>query len=180
MEPQPLFDEKFAWPLYHLENVVLTGNPAQVSIGVNECFSGFKILTYHGFSFPYYANNVDPLVLEKAMNCPEKIMQFLLRHRHLSPTHASTQFFPHVKDPLLIKQIPDIFVSGHSHKSGLIYYNNILLVSVSSWESMTPYQEKFGNEPDHCKVPIFNLKTREVKVLDFETDSEGNKEVEKN
>jgi len=33
---------------------------------------------------------------------------------------------------------------------------------------MTPYQEKFGNEPDHCKVPMFNLKTREVKLLDFE------------
>ena len=52
-----------------------------------------------------------------------------------------------------------------------------MLVSVSSWESMTPYQEKFGNVPDHCKVPVFNLKTREVKVLDFETDPEGNKEV---
>jgi len=33
---------------------------------------------------------------------------------------------------------------------------------------MTPYQEKFGNTPDHCKVPMFNLKTRAVKILDFE------------
>ena len=177
MEPQPLFDERFAWPLYQLENVILTGNPSQVNIGACNNFSGFNVLTYHGFSFPYYANNVDSLVLAKAMNCPEKIMQFLLKHRHLAPTHSSTQFFPHEKDALLIKQIPDIFVSGHSHKSGLVYYNNILLVSVSSWESMTPYQEKFGNVPDHCKVPVFNLKTREVKVLDFETDPEGNKEV---
>jgi hypothetical protein len=33
---------------------------------------------------------------------------------------------------------------------------------------MTPYQEKFGNMPDHCKVPMFNLKTRKIKILDFE------------
>ena len=43
-----------------------------------------------------------------------------------------------------------------------------LLVSISCWEEMTPYQEKFGNIPDHCKVPIFNLKTRKIKILDFE------------
>jgi DNA polymerase II small subunit len=177
MEPQPLFNEKFAWELYQLPNVILTGNPAQVNIGFYSGFSGFNVLTYHGFSFPYYANNVSSLVSVRAMNCPEKIMKFLLKHRHLAPTHTSTQFFPHEKDSLLIKNIPDIFVSGHTHKSGLVYHNNILLVSTSSWESMTPYQEKFGNEPDHCKVPIFNLKTRAVKVLDFETDPEGNKNV---
>jgi len=34
---------------------------------------------------------------------------------------------------------------------------------------MTPYQEKFGNLPDHCKIPMINLKTRAVKILDFET-----------
>ena len=109
------------------------------------------------------------------MNSPEKIMQLLLKQRHLAPTHGSTQFFPHEKDSLLIKKVPDIFVSGHTHKSGLVYYNNILLISISSWESMTPYQEKFGNEPDHCKVPLFNLKTGRVKILDFEADPEGNK-----
>ncbi len=177
MEPQPIFNEKFAWPLFNLDNVILTGNPAQVNIGAYEGFEGFNVLTYHGFSFPYYANEVAPLMKARAMNSPEKIMKLLLKHRHLSPTHTATQFFPLEKDALLIKKIPDIFVSGHTHKSGIVYHNNILLVSVSSWESMTPYQEKFGNEPDHCKVPIFNLKTRAVKILDFESDPEGNKVV---
>ena len=93
---------------------------------------------------------------------------YLLKNRHLAPTHASVQYFPLEEDALLIRDVPDIFVSAHTHKSAVSYYNNVLVVSVSCWESMTPYQEKFGNEPDHCKVPMFNLKTGAVKILDFE------------
>jgi DNA polymerase II small subunit len=168
MEPQPLFDEKYAWPLYNLKNVVLTGNPSNVNIGVQKSFQGFNVLTYHGFSFPFYANNVPRLMLKKAMNAPEEIMKYLLKNRHLAPTHTSVQYFPLEEDALIIKKVPDIFVASHTHKSAVSYYNNILIVSSSCWESMTPYQEKFGNKPDHCKVPMFNLKTRAVKILDFE------------
>jgi len=169
MEPQPLLDEKYAWPLYNLKNVILTTNPCQVNIGANDGFVGFDVLTYHGFSFPYYVNNVPRLMAKKAMNSPDLIMKYLLRNRHLAPTHASAQFFPSEEDNLIIKKIPDIFVSGHTHKSAVSYHNNILIISISCWEAMTPYQEKFGNEPDHCKVPMLNLKTREVKILDFDT-----------
>ncbi len=169
MEPQPFLNEKYAWPLYDLENVIFTENPSLINIGKRDNFEGFKVLLYHGFSFPYYANNVPKLMLKKAMNQPEKIMEFLLKNRHLAPTHASTQYFPLEKDPLLIREVPDIFVSGHTHKSGVMRYNNILVLSSSSWEGKTPYQEKFGNEPDHCKAILFNLKSQAVKILDFET-----------
>ncbi|MCK5043740.1 metallophosphoesterase, partial [Candidatus Pacearchaeota archaeon] len=168
MEPQPLFDEKYAWPLYDLENVLITGNPARINIGATENFKGFNVLTYHGFSFPFYANTVSSLMSEKALNTPNKIMDYLLKNRHLAPTHASTQYFPSEKDFLMIDKIPDIFIAGHTHKSAVSYYNNILTISVSSWESKTAYQEKMGNKPDHCKIPMFNLKTRAIKILDFE------------
>lgn len=168
MEPQPLLDEKYAWPLYNLKNVTIVGNPSQVNIGVAKDFSGFNVLIYHGFSFPYYASNVPKLMIERSMNSPEKIMNYLLMNRHLAPTHASVQYFPSGKDIHFIKEVPDIFIAGHTHKSAVSYYNNILVISVSSWESMTAYQEKFGNTPDHCKVPMLNLKTRAVKILDFE------------
>lgn len=187
MEPQPFLDQKYSWPLYEMENVFITSNPCYVNIGKRENFSGFTVLTYHGFSYPYYANNIPSLIQKKAMNCPEEIMKYLLKNRHLAPTHASTQSFPLEKDGLLIREIPDIFVSAHTHKCGVTYYNNILIVSISCWEEMTPYQEKFGNIPDHCKVPIFNLKTRKVKILDFEEkeneklnlslEVEGNKSI---
>lgn len=168
MEPQPTLDKKYAWSLYEMENVIITGNPAEVIIGLNEGFGGFRVLTYHGYSFPYYANNISELMLKRAMNSPELIMKFLLKHRHLAPSHGSTQYFPSEDNPLGILEIPDIFVAAHTHKSAVTYYNNILIISTSCWEAMTPYQEKFGNVPDHCKVPMLNLKNRAVKVLDFE------------
>jgi len=168
MEPQPMFDEKYAWPLYNLKNVILTVNPSYVNIGAKKNFSGFDILMYHGYSFHYYSNNVSRLVKEKATHTPEKIMSYLLKHRHLAPTHSSTLYFPSKEDSLMIRNVPDIFVSAHTHKSAVSYYNNILIISSSTWESKTAFQEKMGNEPDFCKVPMVNLKTRAVKILDFE------------
>ncbi|MCK4647345.1 metallophosphoesterase [Candidatus Pacearchaeota archaeon] len=168
MEPQPLLDEKYAWALYDLDNVTLTTNPSFVNIGAMENFVGFDVLTYHGFSFPFYNNTIPSLITAGALNSPDKIMGYLLKNRHLAPTHTSVQYFPNEEDNLIIKKVPDIFVSGHTHKSAVSYYNNVLVISVSSWETKTEYQEKMGNEPDFCKIPMFNLKTREVKILDFE------------
>lgn len=170
MEPQPLFDEKYAWPLYNLKNLIIATNPSTINIGAKTGFSGFNVLLYHGYSFHYYANTIPYLMKEKASNKPELIMDYLLRHRHLAPTHSSTLYFPSEEDSLLIKEVPDIFFSGHTHKSGLTYHNNILVISSSCWERKTSFQEKMGNEPDFCKVPMFNLKTRSIKILDFEED----------
>ena len=168
MEPQPIFDEKYAWPLFNLKNVILVGNPAMINFGAKKNFEGMNILMYHGFSYPYYSNNVPKFMEEgNALNTPHKIMQYLLKNRHLAPSHKSTQYVPLEKDGLMIREVPDIFVSGHTHKGAVSYYNNILVISSTCWEDLTPFQEKMGNKPDFCKVPIFNLKTRQVKILDF-------------
>jgi len=165
--PQPLLDEKYAWPLYNLKNVILTENPASLNIGAQENFSGFDILTYHGFSYIFYANNI-PSLIKQELDAPDKIMAYLLKNRHLAPTHSSVQYIPFEEDKLLIKKVPDIFVSAHTHKCAVASYNNILLISTSSWEEETENQRRKGNHPDFCKVPMLNLKTREIKILDFE------------
>ena len=172
-EPQPVFDEKFAWPLFQLDNIVISENPARFNIGSTKDFEGFEVLGYHGFSFPYYANNISSLIQQDAMNSPTEIMKYLLKNRHLAPAHTSTQYYPLEKDPLIIKKSPDVFVAAHTHKCSIDYYNNILNVSVSCWEGMTSYQEKMGNQPDHCKVPLLNLKKGNVKILDFEDTKES-------
>jgi DNA polymerase II small subunit len=73
------------------------------------------------------------------MKSPDKIMTYLLKNRPLAPSHTSVQYYPSEEDNLIIKKIPDIFVSGHTHKSAISYYNNILLISSSSWEGKTAY-----------------------------------------
>ena len=167
MEPQPVLDEKYAWSLYDIKNVLLTGNPAYLNIGAKKNFSGFDVLTYHGFSFPFYANTI-PKLMERALNAPEKIMAYLLKNRHLAPSYSSVHYLPSEEDELIIKKVPDIFVSGHTHKCAVSYYNNVLIISNSSWEAETEFQKRRGNEPDFCKVPMFNLNTRAMKILDFE------------
>ena len=108
------------------------------------------------------------LIKANSVNSPDKIMAYLLMNRHLAPTHASAQYFPLQEDPLVIDKVPDIFLSGHIHKCAISFYNNTLLVSGAAWETKTVFQEKVGNEPDFCKVPIYNLKTGGIKILDFE------------
>jgi len=179
-EPQPILDEKYAWPLFNLKNVLLTPNPSLVNIGEKKNFQGFDVLAYHGFSYPYYANNIDSLIKNNALKSPDKVMSYLLKNRHLAPTHSSVQSSPDKKDDLVIKTVPDIFVSGHTHKNAVSYYNNILVISNGCWEELMPYQEKMGFESDYCKVPMFNLKTRNVKILDFYEDKEEKGEENEN
>ncbi len=167
MEPQPPLDEKYAWPLYDLDNVVLVSNPANVNIGSNETFQGFNILIYHGYSYPYYANNI-PCLIEKGLSAPDKIMNYLLKNRHLAPSNSSTQYFPSDKDELIIRDIPDIFFSGHIHKMAIDFYKGVLVICGATWEQETELIKKYGNLIDLCKVPMLNLKTREIKILDFE------------
>jgi DNA polymerase II small subunit len=168
MEPQPCLDKKYAWPLYELENVFITNNPSLVNISAKKDFNGFNIMLYHGVSYHYFCNEISSLIKQKAVHAPEIVMKYLLQYRHLAPSHGSMQYFPFEKDSHFIEKIPDILVSGHLHKSGISYHNNILVISTSTWEGFTDYMEKVGSKPDFCKVPMFNLKTRKVKILDFE------------
>ena len=39
-------------------------------------------------------------------------------------------------------------------------------------------EEKIGNIPDPCKVPVFNIKTHELKVLDFSSVADEEKVVD--
>ncbi len=167
-EPQPLLDEKFASSLYRLKNVIFVSNPAMINISSSKDSEGFNVFLYHGYSYDFYANSVDSLRLNGAYKKPEILINFLLKRRHLAPTHASTLYFPYdKKDPLMVQEIPDVFVSAHIHKSAVSSYNKILTISCSCWQSKTPFQEKVGHEPDPCKVPILNLKTGMVNVIDF-------------
>ncbi len=167
IEPQPKITKGMAPELYEFDNLVLTTNPSLVKIGQTEDFDGFNVLMYHGDSYDYYADSIDILRQNNAKLRPDIIIHFLLKKRHLAPSHTSTTYDPREKDYLVIRQVPDIFVSGHIHKSAISIYNNILTISCSCWQSKTAYQEKFGHEPDPCKVPILNMKTGKVNMLDF-------------
>lgn len=167
-EPQPVFYKNIAPDLHQLPHITLVTNPAIVTLGKTATFPGFDVLLYHGYSFDYYVAQVEALRNRGGYRRADLIMQFLLKRRHLAPTFGSTPYFPgHAEDPLLIKKIPDFFVSGHIHYSCVANYRSITLISGSCWQGKTSFQEKLGHEPEPGRVPVINLKTREVKVLRF-------------
>jgi len=166
-EPQPVLDPTYSEAMYKLDNLILVSNPALIEIK-NETKKGIKILMYHGASFHSYIDELDHLRASKAVNNPTKISKEVLKRRHLSSIHGATSYTPYTtEDPLVISEVPDIFLTGDLHKPEIDMYNNILLVASSCWQSRTAFEEKVGNNPDPCKVPILNLKTRAIKILDF-------------
>jgi len=171
-EPQPPIDEEFAKELCEMKNVYLVSNPAMIEIGCGEKKKGFKVLMYHGASMVRgWIDEIEDLRVGQAHLNPSKVVKYMLRHRHLSPTHSGNVYVPSEKeDTLLVKEIPDIVITGDLHKSDVDIYNNILIICGSCWQSTTPFEEKLGNHPDPCKVPMLNLKTREIKILDFTQD----------
>jgi DNA polymerase II small subunit len=166
-EPQPVFNIKYVQPLLQLPNVTLVNNPALINVCRTDNFSGFDVLLYHGYSFDYYVNNVDSLRSSGGYNRADLIMKFLLKKRHLAPSFTSTPYFPTPEDFLLIKKIPDFFITGHIHYAIAANHRNVTMISGSCWQSKTSFQEKVGHEPQPARVPIVNLKTREIKILKF-------------
>jgi len=167
-EPQPPIYEDYAKPLYEMPNVVMLSNPAVVSVGQTENFSGIQILLYHGYSFDHYVSEVDSIRNNGGYSRIDLTMKFLLKRRHLAPTFASNQLSPAFNfDPLVIDTVPDIFATGHIHYSLAANFKNVTLISGSCWQSSTPFQEKMGHKPEPARVPVINLKTREIKILKF-------------
>jgi len=168
-EPQPIILNEFTESLKQLKNTTFLSNPSIVNIDESSDFPGFDVLLYHGYSYDYYGSSVDS-IKNSGKNISDRtipVMHYLLRRRHLAPQYGSTQYCPEPTDNLVIDKVPDLFFSGHEHKAGVLNYRGVTLVCGSCWESKTEFQEKVGHEPEPCRVPIVNLKTRAVTMMRF-------------
>ncbi len=170
-EPQPAFNERIKRIFSGLENVKIVSNPSLLNIHSSKDFEGFNVLMYHGFSFPYYSENVEDIRLKGGLDRADLIMKFLLQRRHLSPTHNSNQYIPDInEDPLIIEKVPDFFVTGHIHKVSTLNYRGVTCLNCSCWLSQTKDQERRGIVPDPAKAILVNLNTRAIKIMNFMKD----------
>ncbi len=170
-EPQPLIDRTYAEQLYDIENLIMVTNPSLVKI--TEGQKEFKILMYHGASIHNFINEIPELREMKAHRTPAKAVGHMLKRRHLAPTHSSAVYIPNYdKDPLVISEVPDVLCTGEVHRPDIENYNGVLIITGSCWQAQTPFEEQVGNIPDPGKVPILNLKTRELKIYDFLVEEE--------
>jgi DNA polymerase II small subunit len=146
--------------------VVLASNPATINIHNVSKFPGFDVLLYHGYSLDHYASDV-PSLRKGGYDRADQLMEFLLRKRHLAPTHGSTLVNPMAEDFLVIDKVPDIFATAHIHKAKVGKYKHITNVCCSCFQDKTAFQEKVGHTPEPAKVPVINLQTSEVKLMKF-------------
>ena len=132
-----------------------------VAIVVHDSRQGYRIYRTHRHtrSLKFVAGNLAhrPLPFQGGREVVSEVLR-----RSPPPTRRGTDL-----DPLVINQVPDFFVSGHIHKAAAANYRNITLIAGSCWQSKTTFQEKVGHNPEPSRVPIVNLKTREVKILKF-------------
>ena len=173
-EPQPIISKKYAPQLYKIENLILVTNPAMVKLSEGE--KEMKFLMYHGAALNALVNEVKELRTGNAYDRPSLIVKHVLKRRHLAPMHGvsiSIVYIPNAdKDPLVIDEVPDVIVTGDLHKADAGCYNGVLTISNSCWQAQTPFEETVGHHPDPCKVPLLNLKTRNIKILDFRNEDE--------
>jgi len=162
--PQPAIPKKYNSSLWEMENVVMVGNPAVVSL------NGVKVMMFHGQSIDDIVKTTPGL----SYNKPTNVMKHLLRARHLSPIYGSqTPIAPELEDLLVIENVPDIFHVGHVHRAELDMYKGILLVNSGSWQKQTPFQTSVGMTPNPGIAIMVNLKTFQVFHQNYNSNSEN-------
>jgi DNA polymerase II small subunit len=167
-EPQPALNDQYAKKVIALPNLTSVSNPATIRICKQPGFNGFDVLLYHGNSLPWYSSNIQSLKAQRGMQRADLIMQYLLKRRHLAPSHTSTLYVPTPKnDALVIKTVPDFFITGHTHTVGVSNYRSVTLINGSCWAGMSEDQEKRGIIAQPARVILVDLQTRKVKILNF-------------
>jgi DNA polymerase II small subunit len=167
-EPQLPLTSDYSSSIDKIKNVIQVSNPAFINFAKTEDFPGFNLLMYHGGSLIYYCENVPSIRQAGGQKAVNLTMKYLLQRRHLAPTHKSNLYIPDPeKDFLFIDTIPDFFVTGHIHRANIDSYRNVTMVSGSCWTGKTENMEKRGLEPQMAKLPVINLRTREIKLINF-------------
>ena len=129
----------------------------------------------------YYSDAVQSIREAGGQKAVDDIMVYLLKRRHLAPTHGSTMYIPDpYEDALLIDEVPDLFVTGHIHRAQSKNYRNVTCINSSGWTAITEDQEKRGLEPQPARAFTVSLKTREVKSMNFSTTKDVSSVAEYN
>ena len=155
-EPQPTFPKEIT-KLFN-NDIIYVGNPCYFSIETVE------VLAYHGCGMDDFVMKIP----DATYNKPIQIMKEMLVRRHLAPIYGQrTAIAPEHQDYLMIDKVPDIFVTGHIHKTAFENYRDISLINASAWQAQTEYQKMRNFYPDPGKIILADLQTRKVNILNF-------------
>lgn len=156
--PQPPILSEYAEKFYEDKRFLILGNPVNINIHNVNCY------IYHGD----FLQDMFTLIPEITQNDIDKAMRILLQVRHVAPTFgASTKIGLEMTDRLILPEKLDIFHTGHIHRINVGRYNDILIINSGTWQKQTSYQRSNGFVPTPGKIPIVNLRNKNVFVLNL-------------
>lgn len=154
-EPQPTLEPDIQ---QDYNNTKFVGNPCDFSI------DNVRILSYHGKSIDDFVAGLRTVTYKD----PVEAMRQMLRRRHLAPQWGGkTPLSPEPEDGLVIREVPDIFVTGHVHGHACVDFRGTTLVCSSTWQDQTSYQRMLGFQPKPCMLTVVNLGTHKTISIPF-------------
>jgi DNA polymerase II small subunit len=159
--PQPAIPRDFAGPVYEGRKVVSLGDPSEVRL------DGVDFLLFHGTSLMDIISTVPGFDYRR----PVEVMEYQLRARHLAPEYGkNTPIGPELEDWLVVDHVPDVFISGHVHVPGSGVYRGTTIVNCGAWQGQTDYQKRMGLVPQPGLLPVINLQSLQVRMIDFRSE----------
>ncbi len=73
------------------------------------------------------------------------------------------------EDHLVIDEPPDVFQAGHVHVMKHEVYRGISVINSGAWQGQTEYQKRMGLEPTPGILPLINLQSMNIKMINFMT-----------
>ncbi|MGA1820923.1 MAG: DNA-directed DNA polymerase II small subunit [Thermoplasmatota archaeon] len=146
-EPQPPLPREYQ-DMFTNSHIHFLSNPSFFKL------SGVHVAGYHGKSL----DDLVQLFKDVTYEDPIEGMKEMVRFRHFSPSYGMrNQLAPEEKDHLIIKDVPDILVSGHVHRYGYDVYKGIQLIQGGTWQSQTPFQKMMNLKPQPAKMALVEL-----------------------
>lgn len=157
-EPQPvlepLIQQKF-------NSAIHVGNPAQINL------SGIDVLSYHGKGI----DDMVPRMANVTYEAPAEAMKEMLRVRHLAPMWGERNALsPEEEDQMVIREKPDVFVTGHTHAHQMEMYRGMPLIVSSTFQGETDFMKMLGYNPKMGYLSVYNVQNREMKSFGFLED----------
>ncbi len=154
-EPQPTFEKDIQ---QDYNKTTFVGNPCDFSL------HDVRLLSYHGKSIDDFVAGLRTVTYSE----PVEAMRQMLRRRHLAPQWGGkTPLSPELEDGLVIREVPDIFVTGHVHGHACLDFRGTTLVCSSTWQDQTSYQKMLGFQPKPCMLTIVNLQSHKSTSIPF-------------
>ncbi len=157
-EPQPVLEQQIQ---DKFNSAIHVGNPARVSL------SGIDVLSYHGKGIDDIVPRMENVTYER----PAEAMKLMLQKRHLAPMWGERNALsPEEEDQMVIREAPDVFVTGHTHAHQVEWHRGLSLIVSSTFQDETDFMNMLGYQAKKAFVSVYNIQNRETRVIPFHSE----------